>query len=338
VGDKSELAITLLSLMILESRGDYTQAVTFAYESLALAQELDNKPGIAEALAFLSAIMLLQGDYTQATTLAQGSLALARELGGKSGIARGLGLLGEIELYKGNLSQAVLLLEKSLGLNRELGNHYNVALALNILGEIRRSQKDIAQAFKLYDESLSLGRKEESKQIISFNLIGFGKIAIEEGQSKRAAHLFGAAESWFDLSKAMLNPAEKVDYQRAMEKMHADLSDAVFLAAWSRGKTMTLEQVLAAQEQDFIIEPISSTTPASDVEKPATTPTYPDDLTPREVEVLRLLAQGWTDTQIAVHMVISPRTVNTHLTSIYRKIQVSSRSAATRYALEKKLI
>jgi DNA-binding NarL/FixJ family response regulator len=52
------------------------------------------------------------------------------------------------------------------------------------------------------------------------------------------------------------------------------------------------------------------------------------------VEVLRLLAQGLTDAQIAEQLVISPRTVNAHLTSIYRKIGVTSRTAAARYALE----
>jgi DNA-binding NarL/FixJ family response regulator len=66
--------------------------------------------------------------------------------------------------------------------------------------------------------------------------------------------------------------------------------------------------------------------------------TYPDGLTAREVEVLRFIAQGWTDAQIAEQLVISPRTVNTHLTSIYSKIQVSSRSGATRYALEHHLV
>jgi DNA-binding NarL/FixJ family response regulator len=65
---------------------------------------------------------------------------------------------------------------------------------------------------------------------------------------------------------------------------------------------------------------------------------YPDGLTAREVEVLRLLAQGWSDAQIAEHLVISPRTVNTHLTSIYRKLQVTTRSAATRYAIDHQLV
>jgi DNA-binding NarL/FixJ family response regulator len=66
--------------------------------------------------------------------------------------------------------------------------------------------------------------------------------------------------------------------------------------------------------------------------------TFPDDLTTREVEVLRLVAQGMTNEQVAKQLVISARTVNTHLTSIYGKIGVSSRSAATRYAMEHHLV
>jgi DNA-binding NarL/FixJ family response regulator len=67
-------------------------------------------------------------------------------------------------------------------------------------------------------------------------------------------------------------------------------------------------------------------------------PTYPAGLTAREVEVLCLVAQGLTDAQVAEQLVISPRTVNWHLTIIYSKIQVSSRCAATRYALEHHLV
>ena len=66
-------------------------------------------------------------------------------------------------------------------------------------------------------------------------------------------------------------------------------------------------------------------------------PAYPDGLTAREAEVLRLVAQGLTNEQVAEQLVISPRTVNTHLTSIFNKIGVSSRGAATRYAIEHNL-
>ncbi len=50
------------------------------------------------------------------------------------------------------------------------------------------------------------------------------------------------------------------------------------------------------------------------------------------------MAQGLSDAHIAEQLVISPRTVNWHLTSIYSKIQVSSRAAATRFAIEQHLV
>jgi DNA-binding NarL/FixJ family response regulator len=52
------------------------------------------------------------------------------------------------------------------------------------------------------------------------------------------------------------------------------------------------------------------------------------------VEVLRLVAKGLTDAQVAESLVISPRTVHAHLSSIYNKLAITSRSAATRYAIE----
>jgi DNA-binding NarL/FixJ family response regulator len=57
-------------------------------------------------------------------------------------------------------------------------------------------------------------------------------------------------------------------------------------------------------------------------------------LTPRQAEVLRLLARGWTDAQIADELFLSRRTVHAHLREIFRKLNVSHRSAATRYAIE----
>jgi DNA-binding CsgD family transcriptional regulator len=65
---------------------------------------------------------------------------------------------------------------------------------------------------------------------------------------------------------------------------------------------------------------------------------YPAGLTVREVEVLRLLAQGLTYAQIAESLIISRRTVNRHLTTIYTKLHVTSRHAATRFAVDHHLV
>ena len=92
---------------------------------------------------------------------------------------------------------------------------------------------------------------------------------------------------------------------------------------------MTPEQALVAEGQPLLPTPTPPARPAA---------TSLDGLTAREVEVLRLLAQGLTSAQIAEQLAISLLTVNTHVRSIYSKLGVTSRSAATRYALEHHLV
>ena len=93
---------------------------------------------------------------------------------------------------------------------------------------------------------------------------------------------------------------------------------------------MTPEQALAAKGQKPTPIPTTTTTTAP-------TLAYPDGLTAREVGVLRLVAKGLTDTQVAEKLVLSPRTVHAHLSSIYSKLGITSRSVATRYAIEHQL-
>jgi DNA-binding NarL/FixJ family response regulator len=103
---------------------------------------------------------------------------------------------------------------------------------------------------------------------------------------------------------------------------------------------MTLEEAIAEAVQVQAREHIPSTIPPAPVEAPSTSPSRgsPFGLTAREIEVLRLVTQGLTTTQIAEQLTISPRTADAHLRSIYSKLEVTSRAAATRSALEHQLI
>jgi DNA-binding NarL/FixJ family response regulator len=65
---------------------------------------------------------------------------------------------------------------------------------------------------------------------------------------------------------------------------------------------------------------------------PQSAPSYPAGLSEREVEVLRLVAEGLTDAEVAERLFLSPRTIGSHLRSIYNKIGVGSRAAAARFA------
>ena len=99
---------------------------------------------------------------------------------------------------------------------------------------------------------------------------------------------------------------------------------------------MTLDEVLAAQGPAMMPTP----TPAEPSSTPPARPTpiYPGGLTAREVEVLSLVAQGLTDAKIAEQLVISTFTVNNHTRSIFGKLGVTNRAAATRYAVEHNMI
>jgi DNA-binding NarL/FixJ family response regulator len=63
-----------------------------------------------------------------------------------------------------------------------------------------------------------------------------------------------------------------------------------------------------------------------------------DGLTSRELEILRLVTSGRTNRQLAEELGVSTRTIDAHLRSIYAKLGVKSRSAATRYAVEHDLV
>jgi len=100
-------------------------------------------------------------------------------------------------------------------------------------------------------------------------------------------------------------------------------------------------QILAAQEPPSVRTPLEAS-PSPDLSLPSSglrkLAAYPAGLTAREVEVLRLVAQGLSDAQVAEQLVVSHRTVTTHLTSIYNKLGVNSRTAATRFAVEHQLV
>jgi DNA-binding CsgD family transcriptional regulator len=71
---------------------------------------------------------------------------------------------------------------------------------------------------------------------------------------------------------------------------------------------------------------------------PSAAPVYPAGLSAREVDVLQLVAQGLTNGQVAERLYLSPRTVEQHLRSIYNKLGVSTRAAATAFAYEHRIV
>src|SRR5258707_13778674 len=331
LGSKWELAYLLRKLgQRTLQEGNLAQAVAYAQEGLALAREQGDRSLIATALLTLGHIAEVQGDLNQFGSRNREGLKMARELGDKALIALALQNLGYLASLQGDLTRAVVRAREGLALARELGDKSSINHALHSLGYIASLQGDTKQAAAWFQEGLSLAQEIGTVAQVGWNLIGLAGVAEAEKQPVRAARLFGVAEMWINVNVSM-NDVERADYTGKVESVRSKLGEKIFTAAWAEGRSMTPEQALAAPEK--APEPV----PHTSVSPPAA-PTYPDGLTAREVEVLRLLAAGKTVAEIAEHVVIRPRTVTTHITTVYRKIQVSTRSAATRYAIEHKLI
>jgi DNA-binding CsgD family transcriptional regulator len=129
-----------------------------------------------------------------------------------------------------------------------------------------------------------------------------------------AARLWGAAETLREDLHAPLPAVFRTEYERAVAATRIQVGDKLFTTAWTQGRAMTLEQVLTTQGQ-------ATSTELPSVPSARMTPLSSEGLTTREVEVLRLLARGFSNAQIAEELVVSLLTVKAHLRSIYSKFR-----------------
>jgi predicted ATPase/class 3 adenylate cyclase/DNA-binding CsgD family transcriptional regulator len=339
VGDKKHIAWVLTRLAYIGSQqGEYARALALCEESLALHREIESKIGVADSLGRLAEVLYVsQSDPARVRSLLEEALALFREVGDKMGMAHGQRLAGQLALRRGDTTAARSLAEEALSLFRDIGNREGTVLSLALLARVETRQGNHTAARALYEASVTMASKGmDDKGAITSCLEGLAGVIATQGELAWAARLWGAAEALRETMGTPLLPVERADYERSVATARADLGVKAFVAAWADGRSMTPEQALAAQGQTILTKPTSTAPSSTPPAKLAVT--YPDGLTAREVEVLRLVAQGLTDAQIAEQLVVSPRTVNTHLTSIYSKIQVSSRVAATRYAIEHQFV
>jgi predicted ATPase/class 3 adenylate cyclase len=249
LGDKRGIAEALYDLSYLAfSQGDYDKAYALKEESLALFRELGDTWSIAYLLLQVVSVASYQGNYDKACPAAEEGLALFRELGDKEGIADALHSLGGVILNQGDYARARIILEEGLALYRDLGLKRGIARVLFSLGRVAFSQCDYAKAEALHQEDLHLFKELDDKWLIALSLEELGAVVAMQGKPRWAARLVGAAASLREAIGSIPLPAERTNYERGIAFARTQLGEEVFAAALAEGRTMTPEQVLAAQE------------------------------------------------------------------------------------------
>lgn len=316
---------------ILLLRGDYAEARARFEESLTLASKVSNQFERAAALTGLGQAAICLDDLQTASRYLRQSLELTREMQHTAGVAQLLLGLGDLERSQGYDKAAQAHYEQCLTLTKQIGDRVSMAHALYGLGEVARKQGEFASACTLLKQGIQLSWDIGDFPGLAVSLETFAIFCHQIHLPERAALFLGTTDALRDWLQIPLASTQLAEHEREVVALGTELGEGVFRETWTYGRTMTLKLAMSLVARIHL--PVEQ---AAVFEKPPTN--YPAGLTAREVDVLRLVAAGLPDARIAEQLVLSPRTVNSHLRSIYAKIGVSSRSAATRFAFEHKLI
>lgn len=331
MGDQERIAWSLSTLGLVDMQeGKYASARVLYEESLAVHRTLGDKRGIATTLLRLAQLLFAsQGDQVTMSAQLNECLALYKELGDKEGIANVSVLFGQLAFSRGELEHAQRHLEESVQMYRKIGHRRSLAETLVFLARVLLAQGEREAARSAYEKSLAIALELKYTMLIVSGLEGWASIMLEEEQYTWAVHLWGAAETLRETVSALMPPVERAAYDEAVSHARTRLGEASFAAAWARGRSMTPAQALATEGH--------SGSEASS-EEVVVRQAYPAGLTTREVEVLRLVAQGQTNVQIAQKLVLSEKTVATHLTHIFNKTNSENRAAAAAFAIRHGLV
>ncbi len=325
-------------------RGEYAAACSPLEKSLALLREMSNNEDSVWPFFHLGRALFAQGEQTRAQALVEEGLALTRETNYQFASAAGLYLLGRFAFDQGNMAAARSLLEESLAFYRDFREQHRAAHVLSYLARVALVQGDEMKACALCEESVALFEQANDTEGIVYCLQGFGSTAARQGKPVWAARLWGAVEALRHINSPPIplllvferTPAERADYEDMVSAVRAELGERAFAHAFAEGQTMTPEQALAIKDRPLVSNPSNTNIKIPSIKRAAAS--ISRELTSRELEVLRLLANGLTNAQIAEKLSISPRTVDAHVRSIYSKLNSPSRHAAIRYAREHHLV
>jgi DNA-binding CsgD family transcriptional regulator/tetratricopeptide (TPR) repeat protein len=312
---------------ILIYQGANRDAETRLTEGLAACRALGDTLHAAIALIELGAVASLRGDQERSAALLEDARATAQAIPDPhlAGIVTGRVLmnLAVIARTRGDYPLATAHLEDALQRERAAGFAAGIIMALADLGDLARDQGDLARALASYRDALDLVRFHPGARVVTEAVEAVGIVAAMSGQAERGARLLGAAEAQRDRIQLRFRVQETLAaLKEAVATSRSALGDPAFAAAWAAGRRLTLAQAVA-EARDPVPRPVVSGGAV---------------LTPRELEILRLLAAGMTDPAIAAALYISVRTVESHVTRIFVKLDVHTRTAAAAAASAARLV
>lgn len=310
--------------------GHHEAAVTFWDEAIRLRRQTGDPAGLARSLHMLGINWQHRGDLARALPLLEEAVDLYRHATDPRDVCwryLAIGHLGLALAVSGERERGLACCEESQRGQRAFGNPLALGYALYFTGEIYRTNDQPQQALRCFrDAVVMLYQHGFADWDIIHLLAGIIITLYHGGDALTAVQLAGGAQRIVDTLSLPLNPRSGDELRQTLAGARVALGEDEFQATWRAGQAMTTAETVALATRGA---------PRS---VPLTEPPFaPTPLTNREREVLRLIAQGLRNREIAAQLNVSPRTVANHVASILDKVGLPSRAAAAAYAARHEL-
>ena len=307
---------------------DQAGALRFTKRALAISSRIDDEGGRLRALEQLARVQFTSGDPMSAEACLRGSLDEAARWGDPTILSSYYFLLGQISLAAERYEESERLLQEAAELARQADHGELSALAWSMLGRLYLFQGRPAMAGPLLRQTLASLRHFGGPRHVVMLLDSLAAVAADEQKDELAARLAGAATTLHEHAGSPPPGTSPVWAQLATRWQRATLTMAG-QKAYAEGRAMDVDLAisLALGEQPA---PLTASSPTAALPHVS--------LTPRQVEIARLVAAGLTNRAIAQRLFISERTAEGHVEQIRNKLGFSSRTQIAAWVAEQERV
>lgn len=331
-GEESQfpLAFSMVGLANnLRATGDYAAAFDVGQRYIEIMRGWGNPSQVAEFLFIHGINAMAVEKYDLGRQLLNEGLALILEQGANTHrVAEVSKLIGDLARCEQAYAEARHLYEQSLSIFRELDATLDAASVLIALAHCNLHLDQVERAHILLNESLAVHRAQGNERGMAECLLGFGALAAIRGLPIEAVRLLTVAVTWAAESILEAYPGERFAYREALAAAQSELTDQAFKEAQRDGRRLAIDQAID----------LALALPLRGETAPTGAQAEFGGLSAREREVVRLIAQGKSNSEIADELVLSKRTVEKHIGSILSKLELTSRAQIVRWAIEQGLL
>jgi predicted ATPase/DNA-binding CsgD family transcriptional regulator len=322
-------ALNLLAEAALHA-GRADQAAARADEALGVARTAGDAWNEGYALGTRAAAAAHLGSLREARELGEAALAVMQGIDQQWGCARTRLGLGDLARLRGDHGEARRHYTEALPVLREVSARPEIARCLAGLGRIAMEQGELAIARDQLAESLRLSRESGSRIGMARGLRAFAALAAHEGRPAEALQLAAAVNALYEA--AGMPPLAGAQTQRYLDAA-AGLGEPEVRRLWALGSCLTGSEAVTLALGGTADVAAGRYQPGATRPDPAALP--PGALTPREHEVVLLIAAGRTNREIAEELFISPATAARHVANIFAKLGYTSRSQVAAWVTER---